>query len=199
MKKIALIALAAAATFPAAAMAQSAERPFTGAHVGVEASLDRLSVRNNPGQIGSTMRAKRDGVGYRIHAGYDVDLGGPVIGVEAGIGGGGRTVIQTGTTGRYSVDPGTRYDMSARAGIALGGAALIYGRGGYEWLKTDRTVAPNGSAGVTTGRTERGFLYGGGVEVAVTRNFSLRAEYDRANLSRDLRQSRISLGASVRF
>jgi outer membrane immunogenic protein len=61
-----------------------------------------------------------------------------------------------------------------------------------------------GSIGQTLGNfsrkvTEKGFTYGGGAEYAVSSAVSLRAEFNRTNFSRDLRQNKISLGAAFRF
>lgn len=127
MKSIVLFSLAALAILPATACAADEEAPsFGGFKAGIEASYNRDSVRTDTGNIGATGSARRSGVGYRGFAGYDVDLGGFVLGAEAGIGGGGRTVRQTGTRGTYSVNPGLTYDVSARAGFVATPGLLLY-------------------------------------------------------------------------
>lgn len=183
----------------AQAEAQEAEAMFSGPKIGLEVSRSRETLRNDPGGIGATGKAGRNGISYRAFAGYDAQFGSVVIGAEAGIGHGGRTVTQTGSTGRFAVNPGLTFDASARAGVAVIPEVLLYGRGGYRWLQTETTRIPSTGATLVADRTERGFAWGGGAEMAMSRNFALRAEYNRANLSRDLRDSRISLAATLRF
>lgn len=203
MKSMILMMTASLAFLAGAAQAEAQEAEtqsmFAGPKIGLEVSRSRETLRNNPGGIGNTANANRNGISYRAFAGYDALFGSVVIGAEAGIGHGGRTVTQGGTTGRYSVNPGLTFDASARAGVAVIPELLIYGRGGYRWLQTETTRTPTTGAATVTDRTERGFTWGGGAEYALSRNVSLRAEYNRAHLSRDLRDSRISLGATLRF
>lgn len=80
-----------------------------------------------------------------------------VIGAEAGIGGGGKAVRQTGTRGQYLMDPGLTYDLTARAGVVGAPGALLYGRVGYRWLQIDRTTTPTaGSPGWCASRPMAG-------------------------------------------
>jgi outer membrane immunogenic protein len=198
MKMITPVVAAVLAIAPAAAFAQSGdESPLSGPHIGVSGVYDSLE-SNQPT---STREATRRGFGGRAHAGYDAVVGNMfLVGVEAGIGTGGRTVTQPSLAGgRFSVNPGLTYDVTARAGIAPGGGFAIYGRGGYRWLRTEQTISGQATGNSQRNVTERGFTYGGGVEYALSEGISLRAEYDQTRFSRDLRQSKIMVGASIRF
>ncbi len=199
MKKIILVSTAVLALLPALAHAQDSEAMFSGPKLGIEVGRGRLSVRNDPGAIGANPREARNGISYRGFAGYDVQIDRFVIGAEAGVEGGGRTVTQRGRTANYAVDPGLSYDLSARAGVAVIPNVLLYGRMGYRWLQTDRVTTPLVGASVRRDRVEQGVSYGAGAEFAIDRHFSLRAEYNRTPLSKDVRQNRFLMGATMRF
>jgi outer membrane immunogenic protein len=189
MKKMIPALALSIALFPGAAFAQDGDRsPLAGPHIGVDGVYDSLEAN----QPNGTREATRRGFGARAHVGYDAVLGDVVlVGVEAGIGTGGRTVTQPSLAGgRYSVNPGLTYDVTARLGVAPGG---------YRWLRTEQSIAGQTTGNFRRDVTERGFTYGGGVEYALTDSISLRAEYDRTRFSRDLRQSKVAVGATIRF
>ncbi len=202
MKKLFLAGTALLMLVPAFAFAETDAETFTGAKVGVDISRVRTSLRGDPGNIGATDKSARNGVGYRGYVGYDVQLGNTfVVGAEAGIGGGGRAVTQTGARGRTTVDPGLTYDISARAGIVPAPGLLLYGRVGYRWLRTDQKTSlslPNAGT-VSNRRTEGAVTYGAGAEVLVSPSFSLRAEYNRTPYSRNVRANALSIGGAFRF
>jgi outer membrane immunogenic protein len=202
MKTLSLFCAAAMLALPVAAQAQDAdESPFSGAHVGVEVTRDGNKVRQD-GSPATVNSAERNGYGFRGHLGYDLSLGNVVVvGVEAGIGKGGRTVSKPSLLpgGTYKVDPGLTYDATARLGFTPTSNVMIYGRGGYRWLKTDQSIAGQATGNRNFKLTEKGFTYGGGLEVAVTNGLSLRAEFDRTEYSKNFKQNKISVGASIRF
>jgi outer membrane immunogenic protein len=199
MKNVPLIMIAALLIMPAAAQAQDGdENRLQGPHIGIEAMRDS----NKASQPASTREASRKGYGGRAHIGYDAVLGNVILaGVEIGAGIGGRTIDQASlvTPGRYKVDPGLSYDATARLGISPVNGLALYGRAGYRWLKTEQSVTGQTTGNFTRKETEKGLTYGGGIEFAATENISFRAEYNRTKFNDDLRQSKISLGASFRF
>jgi outer membrane immunogenic protein len=198
MKTILAGMMAAVLFIPAAVQAEDGERsPLAGAHIGVDVVRDSLKAN----QPTSSSDADRQGFGGRVNVGYDAVIGNiALIGAEIGIGKAGRTVDQASLAGgRYIVDPGLTYDATARLGIAPGGQFALYGRAGYRWLRTEQSVTGQTLGNFSRKVTEKGFTYGGGAEFAVSENFSLRAEFNRTNLSPDLRENAISMGAAIRF
>jgi outer membrane immunogenic protein len=198
MKTVFAGMIAAALLAPVAAQAQDGERsPLAGAHIGVDVVRDSLEAN----QPTSTRDTDRRGFGGRVNVGYDAVIGNiAMIGAEIGIGKGGRTADQASLAGgRYKVDPGLTYDATARLGIAPGGGFALYGRAGYRWLRTEQSVTGQTLGNFSRKLTEKGFTYGGGAEYAVSPNFSLRAEFNHTNFSKDLRQNKISMGAAFRF
>jgi outer membrane immunogenic protein len=75
------------------------------------------------------------------------------------------------------------FTIAARAGITLD-RTLIYGKGGWAWgsLKNNNTNFCCGVGATTTssnfGGTLDGFLVGAGIEHALTRNWTVKLEYD---------------------
>jgi len=202
MKNLFLAGTALLMLVPAFAFADTDAETFTGAKVGVDISRVRTSLRGDPGNVGATEKGARNGVGYRGYVGYDLQLGNTfVVGAEAGIGGGGRAVTQTGTAGRYTVDPGLTYDLSARAGIVPTAGLLLYDRVGYRWLRTDQKTVPSlANAGtISNRRTEGAVTYGAGAEILVSPSLSLRAEYNRTPYSRNFKANALSIGGAFRF
>lgn len=199
MTKFFLTSAVMIALMPAIAHAEDPNERWTGLKAGIEASRDRLSIAGDSGNIGAGPRSARNGVGYRGFVGYDVQIGGVVIGGEAGIAGGDRTAIQNGTRGQYLVNPGLSYDLSARAGVVVAPGVLVYGRAGHRWLQTDRTtIAANGTRSLRE-QTDGGITYGGGAEFQIGPHFLLRAEYMRTPYDRQLKSNRFAIGAGFRF
>lgn len=199
MKAVILSTTAALLALPMMAQAQGSERnPLSGAKVGIEATRDSNKIR----QLGSAFDAKRNGFGGRVFAGYDAAIANvAIIGAEIGIGKGGRTTDQSSLVGvgRYRVDPGLTYDATARLGFIPTTGLLVYGRGGYRWLETKRTIVGQTAGNGETKVTEKGFTYGAGLEYAVTPQIAIRAEYNRTNFDPNVRQNKMSVGASFRF
>lgn len=201
MKNYLCIAAVALVMTSSVARAQDA-RGIGGARAGVEASWTIGSIPRDALGVAAAERKSRSGAGYRGFVGYDLPLGSAVvIGVEAGIGGGGRTVTQAGAGGQYSVDPRLTYDISGRIGFAPTDGLLLYARGGYRWLQSDRSRLANtvGAARVTTRQTDGGLTYGIGAEIGVAPSVSLRADLGRTRYDRNFRQDRVAVGALFGF
>ena len=194
--------IAAFLALPVAAQAEEAgDSPFAGPHLTIEGARDSNEAEQ-PGSPKSAKGKDRSGIAVRGAAGYDVALGGVgIVGVEAGIGTGGKTINQRSlaAVGQSRVNPGLTYDITGRVGFAPTSNVLIYGRGGYRWLRTEQSIVGQVTGNRSFKRTEKGFTYGGGLEFAVSENLSLRGEFNRTKYSKDLRQNKISLGASIRF
>lgn len=184
---------------PATAFADNGdEHLLQGPKIGVDIVRDS----NEASQPTSAADESRNGFGGRANVGYDLVVGDMVlVGAEVGIGLGGKTVEQNalGANGRYRVNPGLTYDATARLGIAPTKGVALYGRAGYRWLKIEESVEGQATGNFSEKRTEKGFTYGGGIELAVSENFSVRGEFNRTKFNDDLRQNKFSLGASFRF
>lgn len=175
---------------------------FGGVKVGADIDYRWTEADHSLPRIASSINQTKGGIGYRVHVGYDAQVGNMlVIGAEGGIGRGGKTLSVASITGDYSIKPRWTWDVSGRVGVLAAPTVLLYGRAGYSWLrvreKTDfRAVA---SKDLSTSATEKGFLYGGGIETAISPGLFVRAEYNRVNYRDGLKTSRALLGVSAGF
>ncbi|MFD1950340.1 outer membrane protein [Sphingomonas arantia] len=145
----------------------------------------------------------RNGVDWKVHAGYDMQFGSIVVGV---VGDYGRATISD-SVSTYSTTPAS-YTMTrrlrdnasirARAGFALGDT-LIYGTGGGAWGKVRNSFASTNVANVFTGNGNDdawGYRVGGGIEQRVAPNFSIGAQYLFTSLKDGSYNVRTSRGTS---
>lgn len=183
-----VLALLAATGLATPALAQTdtpaANEAFTGPRVGVLAGYD--SVR--PGsKVDSDLDGDDqsvDGFLYGVDVGYDIALGGAVVGVEAEINDStGR--VETNSTdpnffgfGRVSKDRDIY--VGARAGILATPATLVYVKGGYTNARLN-VLASNGEDEDRANFKLDGWRLGAGVEQAIGRNTYAKLEYRYSN------------------
>lgn len=172
----ALAAAAAAAAIAGPAGAQTVEKNFNGAFVGGQIGWqqDRQSLTTSSVPP-TTTRAKGDGFAYGGQLGYDLNLGGGVIGIETSL---------TGRTGRnqfttFDLDPGRTINVTARAGILVSPDALLYARGGYSNARFSITN-PTGPS-----ENRGGYTVGAGFEKMLSQNVSARVEYNYGDYGND--------------
>jgi len=181
MKKfLFLIAAGSAVALSAPAAAQD-ESTFTGFRVegllGYDSSRAGSDVDNDADE---DLDDGIDGIAYGIGAGFDIDTGGLVLGVE-----GEWMESEAGT--EFDVDDDTGLDFAnietgrdlyigVRAGARVGGNALIYAKGGYTNAQYD-VLASDGTTDTETDIDLDGWRIGAGVELAITENIYIKGEY----------------------
>ncbi len=168
-------ALLAAAAIAGPAVAQEAKNfngPFVGAQLGWQQDRQSLNTSTVPP---TTTRAKGDGLAYGGQLGYDLNLGGGVIGVEAAITG------RTGTNSfpTFGLDAGRTINATARAGVLVAPDALLYARGGY----SNARFSVTNPAGPSENRD--GYTVGAGFEKMLGKNVSARVEYAYSDYGSD--------------
>jgi outer membrane immunogenic protein len=139
------------------------------------------SMTPTPGQ---GCRQDKDGVDWKVHAGYDRQFGPFVVGL---VGEYGRATIRDSVTA-FSTTPAS-YTMTrslkdnaairARAGYAFG-QTLIYGTGGGAWGKVKNSFTSTNVANAFSDNGNEdawGYRVGGGIEQKVAPNFSIGAQY----------------------
>lgn len=195
MNRLSLVLAAAAACFPAAAFAQddASETYFSGPFIGVQAGWGQRQVK------GIGIDKQRSGVDYGAFAGYDLRLGQSIVaGAQAAIGDGGKTLSQTiPGVGANGVEPGWNWTVTGRAGVLVTRTILAYGRVGYGRERV-RSFFPS-AAGISDNEWLDGAVFGGGVEYALNRSLSVRAEYRYSDFDRDYNTQQLLAGVSFRF
>lgn len=202
MKSICLL-IGAIVVMPSAATAQSREEvTLTGVKVGATIDYRWHDGDFQVRRIATKVDEKEGGIGYRAHVGYDAQVGKALlIGAEAGIGRGGKALAGSSTTGDYSLKPRWTWDVSGRVGVLPAPNVLLYGRAGYSWLRVRETTdfRATNLKDLKSSSTEKGFLWGAGIEAGVTQGVSARAEYVRVNYRDGLTASKIQMGMSLGF
>jgi len=156
---------------------------YVGGQIGYAWGRDNADFTTlNPAAPFLSVSYSPQGVIGGAHAGYDLQISQWVIGLEGSV---------DGTSLRHGVpfDPccppmqgGTRADVQgsirARAGIAFD-RVLLYGTGGAAFTGITNNYSLGAPFFVSEGisKTRAGWTVGGGLEYAVTSNWSVRAEY----------------------
>lgn len=118
------------------------------------------------------------GLAGGLQAGYNYQMGSIVIGLEGDV-----TAASLQARSNNSL-PGTWWSSGAnwfgaigpRVGFAFGDA-LIYAKGGVAIADFDYSHNQGGNT-ISAGSTRTGWMIGGGLEYAINRNFSVKAEYN---------------------
>lgn len=198
MKNALLVLAAATVMTPVAASAQTAGPTFSGPYIGVSAGWNQGSEKNVlPGPGGTS--EKRSGVAVRGSAGYDVAVGEhALVGAEVGVATGGRD-IQTNNVGNgYRTNPKIALDAAARIGVKPVDRLLLFGKVGWGFQRVQTTLSTP-TATFDRNSSENGLLFGGGAEVAVTKNVALKVDYDRTSFNDHYKRDRVLGGVSFRF
>jgi outer membrane immunogenic protein len=175
MKKIALVAITAAAFAATSAHADT----FSGPSVGVQGGWEQNNVNNPTTAVGpTTVHAKGDTGTIGVFAGYDYKLTPQVVvGAQAELN---FPVTAHFGDGVTTIDPKRSIDLSLRAGYLLDQKTLAYVRAGYA-NQRDSVAIPTLATYVSG--SQNGWLVGAGLERAVTKNVTGRIEYRYTDLS----------------
>lgn len=183
MRKLSVAVLMAASALAATpALAQSTNPTFTGPRVEGTIGWDHLVAGSSEDNDNGRNDQKTDGFLYGGGIGYDVAVGGAVIGAEAEIDGSTAKSSRdyTENFGYGRVKAGRDIYVGARAGILAGPKTLVYVKGGYTNAKL------NVLAGDTDTSTDNsfkldGWRVGAGVERAMSSNTYAKLEYRYSN------------------
>jgi len=187
-KPLFLLAAASAATIAVPAAAQDGETNFTGLRV--EGLVGYDSAR--PGSDDDIDNADDldqsiDDVTYGVGVGYDMNLGGVVVGVEGEwMQSEAKTDFDTfGFTefGVANIDAGRDLYAGIRVGVPVGSNALVYAKGGYTNAKFN-VLATDNTTDTETDLDLDGWRAGAGVEFGITDNIYIKGEYRYSNYQR---------------
>lgn len=182
----ALLALAAASP----AMAQE-RAPFTGARIEGLAGWDRLQ-----------SNGRDDSIVYGIGAGYDMQMGSAVVGIEGEVN---DSNIRECVGSKTQADPrlctkaARDLYVGGRVGTVVGAKTLLYAKAGYTNARAKFT-ADDGIDRITLARADLdGVRIGAGAEHAVGSNAFVKAEYRYSNYERGVERHQVLGGFGFRF
>lgn len=179
MRKLSLALLLTGAVAAAPALAQSTNPAFTGPRVEGTIGYDHLAAGSSVDNDNARNDQNTDGFLYGGGIGYDLAVGGAVIGAEAELTG------STAKSSRYDytqdfgygrVKTGRDIYVGARAGILATPTTLVYVKGGYTNAKLNVLA---GNTNTTTDNSFKldGWRIGAGAEHALSTNTYAKLEY----------------------
>lgn len=148
---------------------------FSGPYVGAYAGYDHVAISVEGAGDGS-----KDGVAFGAILGYNFDMGGAVVGLEAEVGDANTQEESTDllVTGDHAIIAANRdFFLGARVGFKASPKTLIYAKGGY--ANTQVKVGYDDNAGTAFDESDdiHGLRIGGGVDYAIDNRLIVRAEY----------------------
>jgi outer membrane immunogenic protein len=193
MRRVIFAALLAA-TLATPAFAQDSA-PFTGPRVEGIVGWDRPKVDD---------AGHDDGVTYGVGVGYDFQMGGAVVGVEA--------EASDSTTKECATEVAAVGDelcfkakrdlyAGARAGAVIGERTLVYGKAGYTNARfgLDYDDGGTGAGNFEEGENLDGVRAGAGVEHAIGPNSYVKTEYRYSNYENGVSRHQVVGGVGFRF
>jgi outer membrane immunogenic protein len=179
---IAASLFSAAIAAPALAQDAAAGPTFTGAHVEAVGGWDRVQGQGS----------HDNGVLYGVGAGYDIQRGGVVLGVE----GEATDSTQKESAGGLTEHASRDLYAGGRIGVVVGGNNLLYAKAGY-------TNARFGISGTGTDTFAHGNLdgarVGAGVEHALGNRAFVKAEYRYSDYQQGVSRNQVVAGVGLRF
>lgn len=179
MRKIMVATLLAGAAVASPALAQDAGATFTGPRVEAILGYDHTGAGSSVDNDNDRDDQSIDGLLYGVGAGYDVNLGGAVVGVE------GEFTDSTAKSSRSNlttdfgfgrVKQGRDLYVGARVGFLASPSTLIYAKGGYTNTKLD-VLAGTSNIETDTSFKLDGWRVGAGIERALSQNTFAKVEY----------------------
>ena len=191
MRSFAFAALAAAALATPAVAQDMGSAPFTGLRVEGLLGWDRLQ---NGGHD--------DAIMYGVGAGYDMQMGGALVGIEGELNdsdaracAGARTAISPRVCGKAARD----LYVGGRVGTVMGDRTLLYAKAGYTNARAKLT-SDDGATEVTLGKRDLdGVRVGAGAEYALGTNSFIKAEYRYSNYEQGFERHQVVGGFGFRF
>lgn len=179
MRKIMVATFLAGAAVAAPAWAQDAGPTFTGPRVEAILGYDHTGAGSEVDNDNDRDDQSIDGLLYGVGAGYDVNLGSAVVGVE------GEFTDSTSKSSRRDftdqfgfgrVKQGRDLYVGARAGILANPSTLVYVKGGYTNTKLNVLAGDTDETTDTAFKLD-GWRIGAGVERAINQNTFAKVEY----------------------
>ena len=213
MKNV-MVGIFAATMLTAPAMAQDAAT--SGLRAELRAGYDNpvLSVEYDDGVDSFDESEGVSGIGYGAELGYDLPLGGAIVGAYVGIDlSSAEFCAEFYGNDEICIGAGRNFTAGVRVGAPIGANALVYAKGGYSNGRVDVTYEDNTDSdnNLDEGDNVDGFHLGAGAEVGFSGSTYGKLEYVYTNYNGygyedsstafglDLDRHQVMLGFGIRF
>lgn len=180
MLKYVAVALLAGSTLAAAPAFAQERAPFTGPRVEVIGGYDSVSAGDNDSN------QSLDSIAYGGGVGFDFNLGGAVVGIEAELADSGgeeefdETIDNIAYLGTLTL--GRDIYVGGRVGFTVTPSTLLYAKAGYTNARLEASYAGTGNP-INFDASVDGYRLGAGVEQQLGRNAYAKVEYRYSNYS----------------
>lgn len=185
MTKLIFTALAASAAIAAPAFSQDApsSASFAGPHIEAIGGWDRVQGRHS----------HDDGVLYGVGAGYDLQRGSTVFGLE------GEASDSTQKQSVAGITERARRDLyvGGRVGKVIGGNNLLYAKAGYTNARF--SVSGTGTGNTLAAGNLDGVRVGAGIEHKLGDRAFVKTEYRYSNYQQGVSRNQVVAGVGFRF
>lgn len=185
MRKVTLSLITAAVAASATPASANTAENFAGAKIEAVAGFDLIDlpspIQNASGAVGG------------INAGYDIDAGGVILGIE------GEATLSTASTDFFppnEIASGRSLYAGVRAGVPVSEKALIYAKAGYA---NTRLRITDGSGNTIFARNLDGIRGGAGAEYKISDNLHVKGEYRYTNYEANIEGHQAMVGLGIRF
>ncbi|WP_150291865.1 outer membrane protein [Sphingobium estronivorans] len=179
MRKIMIATLLAGGAVASPALAQEPAPTFTGPRVEAILGYDHIGAGSSVDNDNDRDDQSIDGLLYGVGAGYDVNLGSAVVGVEGEFTDSTAKSSRRNLTDQFGfgrVKQGRDLYIGARAGILANPQTLVYVKGGYTNSKLGVLAGDTNQVTDTSFKLD-GWRIGAGVERAISANTFAKVEY----------------------
>ena len=192
MRKLLVVAALSAASLAGPALAQD-RSPFTGLHIEGIAGWDRPQVPHD----------RANGATYGVGAGYDIQAGRAVLGLEGEASDSSARKCVAGVLAvgdQLCASAGRDLYVGGRIGTLVAPTTLLYAKAGYTNARfnSDYTTV-SGVGNVRSRDTLNGIRVGGGIEQALGGHAYVKAEYRYSNYEQNVSRHQVVAGFGVRF
>lgn len=150
---------------------------WSGFYAGLNAGYGWGSLSRQPGGVGPTTEHNTSGWQFGGQAGYNLDMGGFVLGTEADIQLASISHEQDlGGTGKFKAGMDVYGTIRGRAGMSFG-TVMPYVTGGFAAGRGSASLTDPANVVTSQSATHMGWTLGVGMEAQATEQISIKAEY----------------------
>lgn len=138
-------------------------------------------------------------IGYGVGIGYDAQVGGVVLGIEAEAIRPGDKECETGVNGSICLQTDRDLYLGARIGVPVGSKALVYAKAGYTNVAIEGEIDLATEPPIGLDYKLDGVRVGGGLQAGLGKNLYVKGEYRYSNYDQGLDKHTGVVGLGFKF